>query len=141
MGLPRISGEFGIVQDPDVRFSENGKCWAKLRVVAKKRERDSSGQWVDGTPLFIDCVVFGAEHLADSVSKGDSVVIDGTLEQQEWADKETGEKRTAFRIVADSVGVSTRWATAKTPRTLEAMGGGVDHPAAGSAGDTSEPPF
>jgi single-strand DNA-binding protein len=140
MGLPRISGEFGIVQDPDIRFSDGGKCWAKLRVVAKKRERDSSGQWVDGTPLFIDCVVFGAEHLAESVSKGDSVVIEGVLEQQEWVDKESGEKRSAFRIVADSVGVSTRWATARTPRTIESMGGA---PAASSAAEPQEsvPPF
>jgi single-strand DNA-binding protein len=118
-GLPKVHGEFGVVMDPAVRFAESGNCILSLRLIAKKRVRDSNGNWTDGaTPLFIDCTVFGktAEHLADSIGKGDSVVVDGVLEQQEWADKETGEKRSKVCIIADEVGVSTKWGTAKTPR-------------------------
>jgi single-strand DNA-binding protein len=124
MPLPKVSGEFGIVKDPEVRFSEAGKCWVKVRGVAKKRVRDSNGTWADGDPLFIDIVVFGkqAEYLADSVKKGDSITVEGNLEQNEWDDKETGQKRQSMQIVADIVGVSTRWGVAKSQKVLEESG-------------------
>jgi single-strand DNA-binding protein len=137
-GLPRVCGTFGVVMDPAVRFSEKGNCILSLRLIAKKRVRDSNGNWTDGpTPLFIDCTVFGkqAEHLADSVAKGDSVILEGTLEQQEWDDRETGEKRSKVCIIADEIGVSTQWGPAKSARVLEESGVGGD--AAGS----DEPPF
>lgn len=143
MALPQVNGEFGVVADPEIRFAESGKAWAKVRGVAKDRVRDSNGAWADGDPTFIDIVCFGkvAENLIDSVAKGDSIIITGKLQQQEWTDKETQTKRVGYRIVADEVGVSVKWTTAKTPRYIEMNGGPVDHPAAGSTGDTDEPPF
>lgn len=124
MPLPKVSGEFGIVKDPEIRFTEAGKCWLKVRGVAKKRVRDSNGVWADGDPLFIDIVVFGkpAEHLGDSIKKGDSITVEGSLEQNEWDDKETGQKRQSMQIVADMVGVSTRWGVAKSQKVLEESG-------------------
>jgi len=130
MTLPRITGAFGVVSDPEIRFTDSGNSVTKLRLVANKRVRDSNGTWTDGpTPLFIDAVAFGkiGEHLCDSVAKGDQVVVDGALEQQEWADKETGEKRTKVQIVIDEVGVSTRWGTAKSERVAGTSGGGSQH--------------
>lgn len=112
MPLPTIHGEFGVVSDPEIRFTQAGSCVLALRLIAKKRVRDSNGEWTDGpTPLFIDCTIFGkvAENTAESVKKGSSVVISGVLEQQEWEDKTTGEKRSKVAIIADEVGVSTRW--------------------------------
>ena len=125
MTLPRINGAFGIVKEPEVRFSQSGNCVLNLRGKANKRVRDSNGAWSDGpTPLFIDITVFGkiAENLADSISKGDTVMVDGVLEQQEWDDKTTGEKRSKVVIIADEVGVSTRWGTAKSQRMMEESG-------------------
>lgn len=140
-GLPRIVGTFGVVMDPGVRFSQSGNCILNLRLIAKKRVRDSNGNWSDGpTPLFIDCTVFGkqAEHLADSIAKGDTVMVEGTLEQQEWDDKETGEKRSKVCIIADEVAVSTQWGPAKTSRVLEESGSASK---ASSSDDSDEPPF
>lgn len=144
MSLPRVNGQFGIVADPDVKFSDAGKCWVKLRCVAKKRIRDKDGQWTDGDPTFIDVVCFGkpAEHLVDSVAKGDTILVTGDLEQQNWKDKD-GNDRSGFRIVADEIGVSTVFGPAKSKRVLEAEGvsvakdilGGVEIP------DPEDPPF
>jgi hypothetical protein len=89
MPLPSITGEFGVI-DLDLRFSEKGTAWVKIRAIAKDRVRDNNGQWTDGDPLFIDIVVnSGAEHLCESVTN------------------------------ADSIGVSTRWGPAKTAKALE----------------------
>jgi single-strand DNA-binding protein len=137
MGLPSIHGEFGVCMDPEIRFSQAGKCWMTLRLVSKKRERDSNGVWQDGTALFIDAVVFNADNLADSISKGDQIVIDGTLEQQEWNDKETGEKRSKVRIVVENVGVSTRWNKVEVIRTERAAKSDSNT----DEGDPSDMPF
>lgn len=106
--LPVVTGEYGIVGEPEIRFSSEGKSWAKLRGKAADRVRDSNGAWKDGDALFIDIIVnHGAENLVESVSKGDAVVVTGRLRMREW-DKD-GVKQTTYQIVADSVGVSTRW--------------------------------
>jgi single-strand DNA-binding protein len=139
MGLPRINGEFGIVMDPTIRFATSGNCVLTLRLKAAKRVRDSNGNWSDGpTPLFIDATIFGklAENTADSVKKGSTVIVDGVLEQQEWADKDTGEKRSKVVIIVDEIGVSTRW----TSLTANESGGSGSTNHQGDAQDDS-PPF
>lgn len=112
--LPLINGEFGVVGDPEIRFSEKGSAWIKIRGIAKDRMRDAQGQWKDGDPLFIDIVSGNsAEHLFESVVKGDTIIVSGKLKQREY--EKDGEKRVVLEIRADSIGVSTRWNPAKTP--------------------------
>jgi single-stranded DNA-binding protein len=113
MSLPAISGEFGIVADPEIRFGTTGSAWLKIRGVAKDR-KNVDGKWVDGDPLFMDIIVsHGAENLFDSAVKGDSILVTGKLKSREH------EGRTYYEIRADSVGVSTRWNPAKTPKSTE----------------------
>jgi single-strand DNA-binding protein len=121
--LPRIVGEFGIVMEPDVKFSDAGKCWVKLRCIAKDRKRDSNGQWSDGDPMFIDVLVFGryAENIAESVAKGDTVLVEGRLSPNNWTDKE-GNTHEDLRIMADLIGPSVAWGPARTAAANEAMG-------------------
>jgi single-strand DNA-binding protein len=52
------------------------------------------------------------EHIADSLGKGDRVMIVGSVVTDAWNDKDTGDKRTAQRILVDAAGPSLRWATA-----------------------------
>ena len=105
----QVSGEYGIVFEPEVKFSDKGTAWVKLRGKSTERVRDAQGNWTDGKVLFVDILVFGklAENVADSVAKGDSVVVLGKLEANERTDDQ-GNKRTDYRIIADSVGVSLR---------------------------------
>lgn len=115
--LPVFAAEVGIVADPEIRFSQNGRAWATIRCVAKDRVRDDNGQWTDGDPCFIDVVVNqGAEHLAESVMKGDSLLVIGKLKQRHY--EVDGQKRSSYQVTADSIGVSLKWGTAKTARVL-----------------------
>jgi single stranded DNA-binding protein len=59
-----------------------------------------------------------AEHLADSLSKGDRVMVTGRLRQRSWETSE-GDKRSVTEIEADEVGASLKWATAKVERTSQ----------------------
>ena len=138
--LPTISGEFGIVADPELRFSDKGNAWAKLRCVAKDRVRDAMGQWADGDPVFIDILVNqGAEHLYESVVKGDTIIVLGKLKQREY--EVDGQKRTVYQIAADAVGVSVRWGTAKTQRVLEQSSGIQAAAEALGATEVADAPF
>jgi len=119
--LPTIHGEFGVVAEPDLKFSNNGSAWLKLRGIAKDRVRDASGTWSDGEPLFIDIVCNqGAENLYESIAKGDTVIVSGKLKQREY--EKDGDKRTVIEIRADSIGVSVRWGPARTQNAMQAAG-------------------
>ena len=123
MPLAVVTGEFGVVADPDFRISEKGNAWVKIRAVAKDRVRDSMGNWADGDPCFIDVIASGktAENITESVIKGDSITVTGKLKQREY--ETDGVKRVNLYIDADIVGVSVRWGHAKTHRMIESQGG------------------
>jgi single-strand DNA-binding protein len=52
-----------------------------------------------------------AANIAESLGKGDRVFIHCTVTTDAWTDKDTGDKRTAQRALAEIVGPSLRWAT------------------------------
>lgn len=122
--LPNISGEFAVLS-LDLKFSENGKdknnAWLKIRGKAADSVRDSNGAWTEGPPLFIDIIVNnGAAHLFESVVKGDNILVNGKLKQREY--EVDGQKRVVYQIHAQNIGVSTRWAPARTQRAIEDSG-------------------
>ena len=72
-------------------------------------------QGKDKDPAWIDIVVFNnernqlADYIGDSFGNGIKslpVIVRGKLEQNTWEDKDTGQKRKAYKIIADEVGVS-----------------------------------
>ena len=120
--LPIITGEFGVVKEPEIKFSDKGNAWAKIRCSAKDRKRDAQGNWTDADPLYINVIVGnGAENLVESVLPGDTITVQGRLKMREY--EVDGQKRQEYQIAADTVGVSLRWNAAKTPRMLEQGGG------------------
>src|SRR4029450_8720604 len=110
-----------LVEDPEVRFTNNGIAATNLPVAVTQRVQQD-GEWRDGDTSFFKVNVWRgqAEHLADSLSKGDRVMITGRLRQRTWEDPE-GERR--GRSVAetgpDAVGASLKFATAKVDRASE----------------------
>ena len=59
-----------------------------------------------------------AENLADSLAKGDRVMVTGQLRQRSWETPE-GDKRPVTELEADEVGASLKWATAKVERSSQ----------------------
>ena len=108
--LPRIELEGGAIADPELRFTTNGTALAKLRLVSKDRKRGANGDWEDGDPCFLTVTVFGrvAEHVAETVTKGDTVMVTGRLQQREW-ETDDGQKRSTYEVIADTIGVGLRW--------------------------------
>ena len=108
-----------LVEDPEVRFTQNGIAVTNLRVAVTQRIQQD-GEWRDGDTCFFKVNVWRgqAEHLAESLGKGDRVMVTGRLRQRSWETPE-GEKRSVAEIEADEVGASLKWATAKVEQASE----------------------
>jgi single-strand DNA-binding protein len=112
--LPTISGEFGVVQEPELRFNDSGRAWLKIRGKAVARTKDKDGNWVDGEICFIDIIVSQklAEHTMESITKGSTITVNGTLHYREWENNE-GTRQKTYSIYADSIGVTPRFSPVK----------------------------
>jgi single stranded DNA-binding protein len=93
-----------LVDHPELRFTNNGIAVANMRVAVTQRIQQD-GQWRDGDTSFLKVNVWRgqAEHLADSLPKGDRVMVTGRLRQRSWETPE-GDKRSVTEIEADEVG-------------------------------------
>jgi single-strand DNA-binding protein len=120
-----VTFEGNLADDPQTRFTGSGKQVTEITVLVNQRRQNSDGEWVDAEPTRLVVRAFKtlAENIAESLAKGDRVVVHGTVTTDAWTDQQTGEKRTAQRVLAEVVGPSLRWATAriiKTTRTSAA---------------------
>lgn len=133
-GDTQITVVGNIVADPELRYTPNGAAVANFRVASTPRRYDQqAGQFVDGEPLFLTCNVWRqpAENVANSLNKGDRVIVTGRLRQRSYEDR-NGERRTVFEIEVEEVGPSLRFATADINKAYR--GGGQGGNAGGGNG-------
>jgi single-strand DNA-binding protein len=80
-------------------------------VAVNAQYRTADGSFKDKTPIFWNCRAFGrlAEHAADSLLKGDRVVVTGEVESHQWQTDE-GEKRSRLIVRVSDIGLSMRFA-------------------------------
>src|SRR4030095_10324594 len=106
-----------LTDDPEVRFTPQGTTVASFRLAVTPRVKDG-GTWQDGDTSFFRINAWRdlAEHVTDSLSKGDRALVLGRLKTRSWEDKDTGERRSAVEAEAEEVGPSLKWATATPQR-------------------------
>jgi single-strand DNA-binding protein len=108
-----------LTDSPELRFTPNGTAVASIQLAVTPRIRERDG-WKDGEPSFFRVNVWRdlAEHVADSLSKGDRAVVVGRLRTRSW-ETSKGDKRSVVEVEAEEIGPSLRFATAKPQRTRE----------------------
>jgi single-strand DNA-binding protein len=115
-----------LTDDPDLRFTPSGAAVANFTVASTPRFFDKqTNEWKDGDALFLRCSIWrqAAENVAESLTRGMRVVVQGRLQQRSYETRE-GEKRTVVEMQVDEVGPSLRYATAKVNRTQRGSSGG-----------------
>ncbi|HEY9563542.1 MAG TPA: single-stranded DNA-binding protein [Nocardioides sp.] len=125
-GETEITVVGNLVDDPELRFTPSGAAVANFRIASTPRTFDrQTNEWKDGEALFLACSVWrqAAENVAESLTKGMRVVVQGRLKARTWETRE-GEKRTSFEIEVEEVGPSLKFATAKVARSQRSGGGG-----------------
>jgi single-strand DNA-binding protein len=105
-----------LTDDPDLRFTPNGHPVATFRLAVTARVKDGDS-WKDGETSFFRVNVWRqlAEHVAESLTKGDRAIVIGRLKSRSWETPE-GDKRSVVEVEADEVAPSLRWAIAKPER-------------------------
>ena len=93
-----------LTRDPDLRYTPKGSAVCDLGIAVNRTYKAESGEKQQET-TFIDIVVWAqlAEIVANALSKGSQIFVEGRLQMDTWDDKETGQKRTKIRVVADNV--------------------------------------
>ena len=122
-----VTFEGNIAAELELTYTPTGKHVVKFPVLVNRRRKDpDTGEWVDGEPTRHACVAFGTlgEHIAGSLGSGDRVLIVGNVVTDAWDDKDTGDKRTAQRVLVDAAGPSLRWVTARINKAQRTTAGG-----------------
>lgn len=125
-----------LTSDPELRFTPSGSAVANFTIASTPRTFDrQSNEWKDGETLFLRASVWreAAENVAESLTKGMRVIVNGRLKSRSYETKE-GEKRTVIELEVDEIGPSLRYANAKVNRTQRSGGGGAGNGAQGGFG-------
>jgi single-strand DNA-binding protein len=102
-GLCKITLVGNLGRDPEKRYTQDGRPVTRFSVAATTRRRERDGEWADHTEWF-GVTVFGrqAETLAERVTKGTRVYVDGRLESRQY-DTPNGGRGFALDVIANEV--------------------------------------
>ena len=102
-----------MTRDAELRYTASGVAVTEFGVAWNSKDRDGN----ESVSFFdVTCWRELAEHVAESLGKGNRVIVYGRLDQNTWETKD-GDKRSKVRVVADDVAPSLRWAIANVERT------------------------
>ena len=132
MSTTEITVTGNVVTSPTRNRTQNGSV-TNFRVASTERRYDSTVQgFVDGARFFVDVECWGelSGNVSHSVSKGDPVIVRGTLRTDEW-ESDQG-RRSRPKVRASAVGFDLSRGTAdfrKTQRAATATPQGDEPPA------------
>lgn len=90
-----------LTRDPEVRYTPKGTAVGEMGLAVNRRVKVGE-EWEDET-TFVDVTLWGnnAENAQKYLVKGRSVFIEGRLQLDSWEDKQSGQKRTKLKVVAE----------------------------------------
>lgn len=91
-----VTGIGRLTRDPEQRSLPSGDALVEFGVAFDGRKK--------GETTFIDAVLFGArgESFVSYFHKGKPIAVTGELRQENWEDRQTGQKRSKLKIVVSS---------------------------------------
>jgi single-strand DNA-binding protein len=108
-----IIGQLGA--DPELRFTPSGVAVATFNVAVGERRRDNNtGEWKDAGTTWYRVIAWNAmaEHVAESLQRGNRVMITGVMRQRSWENKE-GVTQYTWELTADDIGASLKYSAVK----------------------------
>jgi single-strand DNA-binding protein len=94
-----------LTADPEVRTTPRGNSLTELRLAVNRVSTgQNEGERREET-TFLDVTCWGrtGEIAAQYLSKGRPVFIEGRLQMDTWEDKQTGQRRSRIRIIAENL--------------------------------------
>jgi single-strand DNA-binding protein len=89
-------------KDAETKFTPSGVSMTKFSVATNRRWKDQqTGEWKEETD-WANVVLWRQENLANYLTKGKQVYVEGRLQTRSWDDKD-GKKQYMTEVVADEV--------------------------------------
>jgi single-strand DNA-binding protein len=89
-------------KDAETKFTPSGASMTKFSVATNRRWKDQqTGEWKEETD-WANVVLWRQENLANYLTKGKQVYVEGRLQTRSWDDKD-GKKQYMTEVVADEV--------------------------------------
>ena len=107
-----------LAADPELRFTPNGKAVVEIGVMtSRSRKNEQTGQWEneDVTRWTVKAWDRLAENMAETLQKGDGVVVVGTAAHRSWENKD-GSKGGRIEVTAWNVGFDLKRCSASPNR-------------------------
>ena len=102
-----------ITREPELKFTKTGQAQTRFAIAVNRRWQNKQTQNWEEQVSFFDVTSWGplAENTANSLAKGQRVLVTGRLEQRSWETPE-GDKKSTVEIVAEDIAPSLRFAIA-----------------------------
>lgn len=102
MSINKVMITGNLTRDMETSTTAGGTTIGRLGVAVNDRRRNQNGEWEDYAN-FVDCTLFGrrADALAQYLTKGTKVAIDGRLHYSSW--EKDGQKRSKLDVTVDEI--------------------------------------
>ena len=93
-----------LTRDPELKYTGTGRPYCRLSVANSRYYRTKEGERREET-VFVEGSVWDkqAEWIGEKLRKGRPVIVEGRLRQNEWEDRDTGQKRTKLELAIQRV--------------------------------------
>ena len=93
-----------VTRDIELRYTPKGTAVADVGLAVNRTRLDYNGEKTEET-TFIDVTAWGrtAEIIHQYSGKGRPLFVEGRLHMDSWEDKDSGQKRTKLKVVAENV--------------------------------------
>jgi single-strand DNA-binding protein len=93
-----------LTADPDFKTLPSGQGAVRFSLALNRSYPDKEGQTVEVT-TYLDVVAYGklAEQVSERLTKGSRALVEGRIDNRTWDDKETGQRRSKYEILANDV--------------------------------------
>ena len=94
-----------LTRDPEMRYLPNGSAVAKFSLAVNRTWKDKESGNAKEETVFVECTAFSrtAEVVGEYVKKGSPLYVEGRLKQDNWDDKQTGQKRSKLVVNVENV--------------------------------------
>lgn len=93
-----------LTRDPQLRYTPKGLAVAEIGLAVNRVSTNEAGEKKEEV-TFVDVDAFGrtAENIGQYMRKGSPILVEGRLKMDQWDDKQTGQKRSKLKVIADFV--------------------------------------
>ena len=92
-----------LTRDPELRVTTSGTAIVGFGLAVNRNWRNESGG-IQEEVTFVEISAFGkqAETIDRYLKRGNPILVEGRLRQDQWVDKQTGQKRSQLKIVLEN---------------------------------------